>query len=473
MAKFPPSVKTKFGLFSAMATESHISHLLSTAALTIQGSYAALPTQDEIRALSQDALEASARGYYDPVEDEKLREIYTRYLGIRSAIWAEIQNLKPIYRAYKKGGGLTLAELQAFGIAFSGAEIIVRTGEFLIALAHQKDIIWRKLDEAEPRFGLRRKSFTRVNRQLTSAFKMYPFYRAVEFFDTHRDIVMSALIDGGFDKNVKILERMNQPKVSRGDHLKRYGRFVRFSLKRRRKSAQRNMVFALFQGTGEDIADLKIPFIKPVKAPKRVDQNVIEELMPDLRPGDVFITRHDDAMSNLFLPGFWPHAAFFIGEQNQRPDIPVHSDGLRMSSDEGVSIVESKKDGVLFRRIEETLHLDAFVVMRPKLSEKDIFKAVERGMSHAGKLYDFIFDFGTADRLVCTELIYRAYQGIGGINFKLSTKAGRKCLSAEDFLSQSLANDWFEPVIIYGVNGNVREDGEPAHKALLGSFDAN
>lgn len=455
-----------------MDTKSQTYHRIKSAALTIQGSYAALPSNEEIEALSQDALEAGARGYYDPVEDEKLREIYTRYLGIRSAIWAEIQNLKPIYRAYKKGGGLSQTELQAFGIAFSGAEIIVRTGEFLIALAHRKDMIWKKLDEAEPRFGLKRKSFTRIYRQLTSAFKMYPFYKAVEFFDTHRDMVLSALIDGGYDRNAKILERLNQPKVSRGDHLRRYGRFVRFSLRRRRKSAQRNMVFALFKGTGEDIADLKIPFIKAVKAPKRVNKEIIDNLLPDLRPGDVFVTRHDDAMSNLFLPGFWPHAAFFIGSPQQRPDIPVHEDGLRRSSDEGITILESKKDGVLFRKIEETLHLDAFVVMRPKLSDEDILKAVERGMSHAGKLYDFIFDFGTADRLVCTELIYRAYQGIGGIDFKLSTKAGRKCLSAEDFLSQSLKKDWFEPIIIYGVGGNVREDGARAREVLLGSFEA-
>lgn len=455
-----------------MDTKSQTYHRIKSAALTIQGSYAALPSNEEIEALSQDALEAGARGYYDPVEDEKLREIYTRYLGIRSAIWAEIQNLKPIYRAYKKGGGLSQTELQAFGIAFSGAEIIVRTGEFLIALAHRKDMIWKKLDEAEPRFGLKRKSFTRIYRQLTSAFKMYPFYKAVEFFDTHRDMVLSALIDGGYDRNAKILERLNQPKVSRGDHLRRYGRFVRFSLRRRRKSAQRNMVFALFKGTGEDIADLKIPFIKAVKAPKRVNKEIIDNLLPDLRPGDVFVTRHDDAMSNLFLPGFWPHAAFFIGSPQQRPDIPVHEDGLRRSSDEGITILESKKDGVLFRKIEETLHLDAFVVMRPKLSDEDILKAVERGMSHAGKLYDFIFDFGTADRLVCTELIYRAYQGIGGIDFKLSTKAGRKCLSAEDFLSQSLKKDWFEPIIIYGVGGNVREDGTRAREVLLGSFEA-
>jgi len=457
-----------------MTTDLYISERLNAAASTIQASFAALPSEAEIQALTQDAYEASSRGYYDPVEDEKLREIYTRYLGIRSAIWAEIRNLKPIYRAYKKGGGLTQSEFQAFGIAFSGAEIIVRTGEFLIALAHEKDMVWKKLDEAEARYGLARKSFTRIYRQLTSAFKMYPFYRAVEFFDTNRDAVLSALADGGYERNAKILQKLNLPKTSRGDHLRRYGRFVRFSLRRRRKSAQRNMVFALFQGTGEDIADLKIPFLKAHKAPKRVHQSVIDALLPDLQPGDVFITRHDDAMSNLFLPGFWPHAAFFIGSPEQREALNIEhrSDGFRDSGLENIRVVESKKDGVLFREISETLYLDAFVVMRPQIAPRDIKKAIERGMSHAGKLYDFIFDFGTSDRLVCTELIYRAYQGIGGIDFNLYTKAGRKCLSAEDFLNQSIANSWFKPVITYGIEGNSRQNGMEAAQILHGSFDA-
>lgn len=440
----------------------------------MQASFAALPSEAELQDLAKTAIEASARGYFDPVEDENLREIYTRYLGTRSAIWDEIKNLKPVYRAYKKGGGLSQSELQAFGIAFSGAEIIVRSGEHLIALAHQKEIIWKKLDEAEPRYGLKRKSFTRIFRQLTSAFKMYPFYRAVEFFDANRDTVLSALMAGGFDRNAKILERLNLPKTSRGDHLKRYGRFVRFSLRRRRKSAQRNMVFALFQGTGEDIADLKIPFVKAHKAPKRVGSDVIDALLPDLQPGDIFITRHDDAMSNLFLPGFWPHAAFFIGSADQRNalDIAAQSDGIRSSQDTGINVLESKKDGVLFREISETLHLDAFVVLRPQLAPPDRNKAIARGMTHAGKLYDFIFDFSAADRLVCTELIYRAFQGIGGIDFKLTTKAGKKYLSAEDVLNQGIKNGWFKPVIIYGVDGNTRQDGDAALSVLESSFDA-
>ena len=426
------------------------------AARTLRASYAALPSLRDIAGLNADAKAAEARGYYDPIEDERLRETYTAYLGMRVAIWQTIQDLKPRFRRYKKGQALTQGELQAFGIAFCGAEIIVRTGEYLIGLARERDIVWKKLDEAELRYGLKRKSFTRLYRQLTSNFTMRGFYQARDYFDIHRDIVMAAMETEGLRSIADILTTLNLPTASRGDHLRRYRRFVNFSLRRRSIVAGRNTMFALFEATGSDIAELKIPLVKSLGAPKRVAPEVIETLKSTLQPGDVFITRHDDAMSNLFLPGFWPHGALYIGSPDMRfsRDIADVSDGYKHSTTADINILEAKKDGVLLRPIEETLQVDAFVVLRPKLSEAQINNAISKGLSHAGKLYDFIFNFATSDRLVCTEVIYRAYHGVGDIDFSLSTKAGRKCLSAEDFLNQAIANDWFEPIMLYGIDGN-------------------
>lgn len=444
------------------------------AARTLRASYAALPSPREMAALKADSKKAQARGYYDPIEDERLREVYASYLAMRTAIWQTIQTLKPRFRRYKKGRALTEGELQAFGIAFCGAEIIVRTGEYLIGLARERDIVWKKLDEAELRYGLKRKSFTRLYRQLTSNFTMRRFYQARDYFDTHRDIVMGAMEAEALKPVAEILTTLNLPSASRGDHLRRYRRFVNFSLRRRSISAGRNTMFALFEATGSDIAELKIPLVKNIGAPKRVTPDVIKRLKFELQPGDVFITRHDDAMSNLFLPGFWPHGALYIdsAETRQMRGIAEVSDGYKHSTADDINILEAKKDGVLLRPIEETLQVDAFVVLRPKLSQSQINQALSKGLSHAGKLYDFIFNFATSDRLVCTEVIYRAYHGIGPIDFTLSTKAGRKCLSAEDFLNQAVKNDWFEVVLLYGVEGDEWTEPEAAKAALAETFNA-
>jgi len=443
---------------------------------TLQASFAALPRPRDIARLQADSKAAEARGYYDPIEDERLRETYASYLAMRIAIWQTIQTLKPRFKRFQKGHPLSQGELEAFGIAFCGAEIIVRTGEYLISLARDRDIVWKKLDEAEKRYGIKRKSFTRLYRQLTSHFTMNSFYQARDYFDENRSVIMAALTSDDLTPVADILATLNLPSASRGDHLRRYRRFVNFSLRRRSISAGRNTLFALFEATGSDIAELKIPLVKNIGAPKRVTPDVIETLKPQLKLGDVFITRHDDAMSNLFLPGYWPHGALYIGPPETRAARGVAdvSDGYKHSAAAEINILEAKKDGVLLRPIEETLQVDAFVVLRPKLSEAHINEALSKGLSHAGKLYDFIFNFATSDRLVCTEVIYRAYHGVGPVDFKLSTQAGRKCLSAEDVLNQAIENDWFEPIILYGTaSKSCFTDPHDVRKALSRTFDAS
>ncbi len=469
-------------------------HLISLddAARILRAAYDGLPAPELMETLIADSQAAEARGYYDPQEDERLRDTFANYLAVRVAIWQMIQGLKPRFKMASlkgKAAQLSADENRAFAIAFCGAEIIVRTGEYLIGLARERDIVWQKLDEAEMRYGLKRKSFTRLYRQLTSTVHMRGFYQARDYYDANETALLNSLAD--MDENgesfaliAEILDKLNLPSAPRGDHLRRYRRFVTFSLRRRRLSTGRKTMFALFEATGSDIAELKIPLVKNLGADKRVTPDIVTEVKPHLRAGDVMITRHDDAMSNLFLPGFWPHAALYIGGADARAALNIDSPSGQFQHDGPyflasgleaceINILEAKKDGVLLRPIEETLQVDAFVVLRPNLTQTQIAQALSRGMSHAGKLYDFVFDFSTSERLVCTEVIYRSYHGIGPIDFTLSTKAGRKCLSAEDFLNQAIVNHWFEPVMIYGVPENKLTQDKTVRTRLAKSFAAD
>ena len=417
---------------------------------TLRAAYQALPTGDELAAIVSDGKAAEARGYFDPVEDERLRNAYARYLAMRFALWDIIKTHQPAARRVKSSPETaSKSDLRDFAVSFCAAEIIVRTGEYLIDMARERGIIWRKLDEGESRYGIKRKSFTRLYRQLTSAFRMHGFYRACTVFDEHEPLILAAAPK----RIAAILKILNLPTASRGDHLRRYRSFVRHSLKRRQLSAWKKILFSAFEMTGSDIADLKIPFVKPPRASKRVTSEIIERIKSQLQPGDIFVTRHDDAMSNLFLPGFWPHSALWLGAQD-------------------ADILEAKKDGVLLREIEETLQVDSFLVLRPNLNPSQIEKALNRARAHTGKLYDFVFDFRTSDRLVCTEVIYRTYHGIGDIEFDLIVQAGRHCLSAEELINQGLGNGWFELAALYGVGGDELLHGEAAKTRLRKSFES-
>ena len=87
----------------------------------------------------------------------------------------------------------------------------------------------------------------------------------------------------------------------------------------------------------------------------------------------------------------------------------------------------------------------------------DIARVITRALGHEGKPYDFDFDFTRSDRLVCTEVVYRAYEGIGDVQFELTRRAGRWTLSAEDLLNMAVDGRHFEVVAVYS----------PSHDAVM------
>ena len=158
------------------------------------------------------------------------------------------------------------------------------------------------------------------------------------------------------------------------------------------------------------------------------------------------------------MPGFWPHAALYVGQREQRAAENC--------------VLEARKDGVLFRPLPDTLSVDAFVVLRPNLDAEQIEQAIERAFMHEGKMYNFDFDFFNSDRVVCTELVYRSYDGLEDLQIPLSERAGRKILSAENLLDFALDSNTFAPVAIFGVEGcrDAVMFGEKVRDALVASY---
>lgn len=194
-----------------------------------------------------------------------------------------------------------------------------------------------------------------------------------------------------------------------------------------------------------------------------VDESLWGPMEEQLEPGDILLSRKNWYLSNVGLPGFWPHAILYVGgpdkfasyfddpevrawvarESGEAIDLPTYlsrrypSDWLRYSAgEEGepFRVIEAISEGVVFNVMEHVVG-DYVVALRPKLSKTAKAQAIVAAFAYLGRPYDFDFDFATDHALVCTELVWRAYRpaaGKPGLEIPLIEMAGRPTLPAND-----------------------------------------
>ena len=420
--------------------------IIASAARSIASLAPAVCGLNQIETELADIARAEKRGYFTPDEDDRVRARFAQYLGARSALLQTIGELRP----FALGSRQSINEesrIRAFVAAYAASTMLVQAGRFIVERYAASSLVQRKLNEAEPRFGIPRKQFTEVYKSLTDPMNAFRLTLALRYAAEHRDEIETLAKDSEF---APVLEHLRHAEQSLSMSKRRFAlarlRYRWHSLRRRRASAFAQTMFAIFESGGRVIADIRNPFHA-----KRITPAIRAQLEAILEPGDVMVSRHDDAASNLFLPGYWIHASLHIGDQHARQSLSIALDEHRAGRwVDPIRVLEARKDGVLFRPLEETLAVDAVAVLRPKLRPQQIGQAIARAIAHEGKLYDFEFDFFRSDRLVCTEVVYRGYHGVGGIEFALSHRAGRPTLSAEDLIAMALQARGFEPVAAFG-----------------------
>jgi hypothetical protein len=166
-----------------------------------------------------------------------------------------------------------------------------------------------------------------------------------------------------------------------------------------------------------------------------IDQAQLDALLAKMSPGDIVVERRNWYLSNLGLPGFWPHAELYVGTADDMvkafdADAEVtkafgkkftahlqakyaqHWKEFTAKAHDGMPhrILEAISEGVLFSSAEEAMLADYIGVVRPKRSALEKAYAIDNAFGHLGKPYDFDFDFQTADTLVCSEVVWASWQ---------------------------------------------------------------
>jgi hypothetical protein len=214
-----------------------------------------------------------------------------------------------------------------------------------------------------------------------------------------------------------------------------------------------------------------------------VDQ--IQEMKKFMQTGDIVIERKNWFVSNLGIPGFWPHSALYLGEiteadqyfsevfpyagyENFSKLVEIKYPEIYkkyITKDEkgfAYAVIEGRAPGIILQSLEKSADVDYVGVMRPRLAKLDKLKAILRAFDNYDKPYDYNFDFETRDEFVCSELIYDAYLPANnkkGLHLDLKQISGRKIFSPTDFVAKLKTEKYKENReldFIYFINGNEK-----------------
>src|SRR5581483_7125989 len=191
-------------------------------------------------------------------------------------------------------------------------------------------------------------------------------------------------------------------------------------------------------------------------------------LKQKLQPGDLLFSRHEWYMSNVGLPGFSCPAALYMGDAASRkayfddPEVRawVRSQGVRGGLEDLLKskfkakysaslrsnpkgqvprVIEAIGEGVVFSSLGRFAEADSLCALRPRLSKLEKAAALYRAFRYVGRPYDFNFDFQSDETLVCSELVYKAYEPsktLKGLSFPLQEMMGRTVTSPNSMVEQ-------------------------------------
>ncbi len=201
---------------------------------------------------------------------------------------------------------------------------------------------------------------------------------------------------------------------------------------------------------------IRISKIKTTLRENHINEKVINRYRNEFKPCDIFLERKEWRITNIGIPGFWTHSAMYLGKLSELDkffDGTKELNGSKFSeyikhnfpevfkkiidkdkNNFEFSVIESIRDGVVFTSLEYSANVDSLAVLRVKnLSKSQRLKIVLNAFKYYGTPYDFNYSFTRYDGMLCSELIYKSYQGVSNMNVEFEYINGEPVVTPNMF----------------------------------------
>ncbi|MBL7013113.1 MAG: hypothetical protein ISR83_01715 [Candidatus Marinimicrobia bacterium] len=417
--------------------------------------------------------ERNELGYISNIENDRIENLLYRYLLVRKSLWNIIEQ----YRNYDTLSEDELYNTKAFVIGYYSALMLYKASGHFITINMLEDELIEKLNEPYYKSGIPEGTFDHIFESLTLPDNL-------DDLDIARELYIRELYEPGTHLNklksdslyiplISELEELNEFHINHREKILTH--FVlltpEITNQLRHSSIKKRTEYLIDKAGGQfeaikafvvtQVGDIK----SPVKSPlifTHLEKTFIKNL---LKPGDIILTFSEGYMSNIFLPGIFKHGIMYIGNRNtwtQKDwDTMDISDINKQVIHTGDDIIEAVSEGVISNSILHVLDtkINRLAILRPQLHEHDIKRAIKNAHAYLGNGYDFSFDFNDAGTQVCTEIIYRSYNGLGEISFPLIERVGNMTLSGDDICKYAIDSGQLQ--IIALIDEDTKKPGTP------------
>lgn len=386
---------------------------------------------------SRRGVHARSRGYFTPDEDDAVRQILLSYRNYRIGLYEIIHRCMG-YRAIEDPE----LQLRTFLVGFAAGLTLYSKSLKLIQTYEREPLIRAKLNEADEKFGLGEGFFEEVLAAYSSPRNYWLLLKGSAFWRRNR-------------RRAKQLGLLNDAQAQ----------WLAATIRRQRKAIPRRLMQVLWQRLRYDVRLFWDTTLNPfrrtgyavksavgtafagalvtLKYTPAVTEEIMEELRRRIQPGDIVLVRADEKLTATLLPGFWSHAAIYLGTRSEFAGLGLELTerqraALEHFGEETPMVIEAVSPKLTLSSLDKSLYGDHVVALRPNVPAEMLRNAVKEAFAHLGKPYDFEFDFNVTTRLVCTELVYRAFHKKAGIEFKLVKRLGRFTLTGNDIVHYAL-----------------------------------
>lgn len=417
------------------------------------------------------------RDYFNARETEKIEGLLFRFLAIQTTLWDMVNS----YGGLDADFPADELDTKAHVLSITATLLMASHTAFIVARFADEPIAIAQLNEAYFRSEIPFGSYDRMRVNATlpdlleSVTKTKKLY-SKEMADPQSALATLANNDAEYASLIAQIPALQEATEARLQQVSKYYPSHSNAEKLARKDAekQHKTLYALRSFLFKDVSRLKNPAAHVVVFSDAQKQ----EIFSLLEPGDLVLTYTAGYMSDVFIPGAFKHGITYIGTPDDRESIGVSANALppdvRFDTQElavnlqlsslpdgtQADMIEAVAEGVIFNNLEHIMktHINRMLVIRPRLSDAERAAFLVEVYSYLGDGYDFRFDFADATYQVCTEVIYRAINKKGSIDFELTERAGHETLSADDIVNYHLDSEAFDFVLLVESNPDSKNN---------------